>query len=58
MGRDEREGVVDSFGRVFGFPGLFIADGSVLSGPVGANPSTTIAAVAHRCAERMIDDAL
>jgi cholesterol oxidase len=58
MGRDEVRASWTSFGRVFGFPGLFIADGSVLPGPVGANPSTTIAAVAHRCAERMIEDAL
>jgi cholesterol oxidase len=57
MGRDEREGVVDSYGRVFGYPGLMIADGSVLPGPVGPNPSTTIAALAHRFAEQAIADA-
>jgi cholesterol oxidase len=57
MGRDETEGVVDSFGRVFGYPGLYIADGSVLPGPVGANPSTTIAALAHRFAEQAIAEA-
>jgi cholesterol oxidase len=56
MGRDEREGVVDSFGRVFGYPGFLIADGSVLPGPVGPNPSTTIAALAHRFAEQAIAD--
>jgi cholesterol oxidase len=57
MGRDEREGVVDSYGRVFGHPGLLVVDGSILPGPVGPNPSTTIAAVAHRAAERLIADA-
>jgi cholesterol oxidase len=57
MGRDEGEGVVDSYGRVFGYPGLIIADGSALPGPVGPNPSTTIAALAHRFAERAIADA-
>jgi cholesterol oxidase len=57
MGRDEREGVVDSYGRVFGHPGFVIADGSILPGPVGPNPSTTIAAVAHRAADRLIADA-
>jgi cholesterol oxidase len=57
MGPDERRGVVDSYGRVFGYPGLVVADGSVLPGPVGPNPSTTIAAVAHRAAERLIADA-
>jgi cholesterol oxidase len=55
MGRDEREGVVDSYGRVFGYPGLVIADGSVMPGPVGPNPSTTIAALAHRFADRLIE---
>ena len=54
MGVDEHAGVVDSYGQVFGYPGLVIADGSALPGPVGPNPSTTIAAVAHRAAERLI----
>lgn len=57
MGRSEREGVVDSFGQVFGYPGFVIADGSVMPGPVGPNPSNTIAALAHRFAERLISDA-
>lgn len=57
MGRDEREGVVDSYGQVFGYPGFVIADGSVMPGPVGPNPSNTIAALAHRFAERLIQDA-
>ncbi len=57
MGRDAREGVVDSYGRVFDHPGFVIADGSVLPGPVGPNPSTTIAAIAHRAADRLIADA-
>jgi cholesterol oxidase len=57
MGRDEREGVVDSYGRVFNHPGLLVVDGSILPGPVGPNPSTTIAAVAHRAAEQLIADA-
>ncbi len=50
MGRNRHEGVTDSHGRVFGHPGLAIVDGSVLPGPVGANPSLTIAAVADRAA--------
>jgi len=57
MGPDEQRGVVDSYGQVFGYPGLVIADGSMLPGPVGPNPSTTIAAVAHRAAERLIAEA-
>jgi len=37
MGESWSEGVVDSFGEVFGHRGLFVADGSVMPGPVGAN---------------------
>lgn len=56
MGRNTNEGVVDSYGRVFNYSGLYIADGSVMPGPVGANPSLTIAALAERFAERIIED--
>jgi len=48
MGSDARSGVVDSYGEVFGYPGLFVADGSIMPGPVGPNPSFTIAAMAGR----------
>jgi cholesterol oxidase len=34
-----------------------IADGSVMPGPVGPNPSNTIAALAHRFAEQVIAEA-
>jgi cholesterol oxidase len=53
MGRSRDEGVVDSYGRVFGHPGFAIADGSILPGPVGANPALTIAAVADRAADEL-----
>jgi cholesterol oxidase len=55
MGRNEREGVIDAYGEVFNYPDLFIADGSVMPGPIGPNPSLTIAAFANRCADRIID---
>ncbi|MDQ3953650.1 MAG: GMC oxidoreductase, partial [Actinomycetota bacterium] len=38
MGADRTRGVVDPYGQVYGYPGLSIADGSVMPGPVGANP--------------------
>jgi cholesterol oxidase len=47
-------GVVDPFGRVFGHEGLLVADGSILPGPVGVNPSMTIAALAERIAGKLI----
>jgi len=56
MGRDDSEGVVDAYGRVFNYPGLHIADGSVMPGPVGANPSLTIAGLADRFADAILAD--
>jgi cholesterol oxidase len=53
MGRSAEDGVVDSYGRVFGAEALYVADGSILPGPVGVNPSMTIAALAERIAEKM-----
>jgi cholesterol oxidase len=53
---DARDGVVDSFGRVYGVEGLSIADGSILPGPIGVNPSLTIAALADRHAVKLIED--
>ncbi|MBV6699990.1 GMC family oxidoreductase [Kitasatospora aureofaciens] len=55
MGRNREEGVVNSYGEVYGCPGLSIADGSIMPGPVGSNPSLTIAALADRSADRIID---
>jgi cholesterol oxidase len=55
MGVDRQRGVVDPYGQVFGYPGLSIADGSVMPGPVGPNPSLTIAALADRFSDWMID---
>jgi cholesterol oxidase len=55
MGRHPGEGVCDAYGEVFGLPGLYIADGAALPGPVGANPSLTIAALADRMATRLLE---
>lgn len=55
MGHDPADGFTDAFGRVFGYDGLYIADGSVLPGPVGANPAMSIAALAERTAQRIIE---
>ncbi len=55
MGRHEGEGVVDPYGAVFGYPGLYVADGAVMPGSVGANPSLTIAALADRFADRLLE---
>ena len=55
MGRDRSVGVCDSYGEVFGYPGLYIADGAAMPGPVGTNPSLTIAALADRMCTRMLE---
>lgn len=55
MGRDETEGVVDSYGEVFNYPGFYVADGSVMPGPVGPNPCLTIAALADRFATKILE---
>jgi cholesterol oxidase len=55
MGRDEREGVCDQYGEVYGHPGLHVLDGALLPGPVGANPSLTIAAVADRACTHVLE---
>lgn len=38
-------------GQVFGYTGLYVADGSLVPGSLGANPSATIAALAEWIAE-------
>ncbi|HKM54859.1 MAG TPA: GMC oxidoreductase, partial [Isosphaeraceae bacterium] len=53
MGRTASDGVVDHRGEVFGYPNIFVADGSVLPVAVGRNPSMTIAAISERSAQLM-----
>lgn len=55
MGRHPGEGVCDPYGEVYGFPGLYIADGATIPGAVGPNPSLTIAALADRLCTRMLE---
>lgn len=47
MANSPSEGVVDCEGRVFGYPGLYIADGSVVPVNLNANPALTITALAE-----------
>jgi cholesterol oxidase len=55
MGKDAHSGVVGTDGEVFHYPNLYIADGSIMPGPVGANPSLTIAAMSRLIAQGIID---
>jgi cholesterol oxidase len=54
MAPTKDEGVVNPCGEVFDYPGLYVADGSVMPGPVGPNPSMTIAAMSDRFADHII----
>ncbi len=51
LANDPSTGVVSTEGEVFGHPGLFVADGSVIPTSIGFHPCMTIAAVAERIAE-------
>jgi len=41
----------ETIGQVFGYKGLYVADGALLPTAVGANPIATISAVSERVAE-------
>jgi cholesterol oxidase len=48
MGDDPASSVVDDTGRVRGYDGLYVLDGSIVPTALGVNPSQTIAARAER----------
>lgn len=48
IGESAGTGVVDPYQRVFGYPGLHVADGSAVTANLGVNPSLTITAQAER----------
>ncbi|MCF8143662.1 MAG: GMC family oxidoreductase [Deltaproteobacteria bacterium] len=47
MGGSPKKGVAGMNGEVFGYPNLFVADGSVVPANLGVNPSLTITALAE-----------
>ena len=53
IGADDSSGVVDSNLEVFGYPGLYVIDGSAIPANVGVNPSLTISAMAERTISRI-----
>jgi cholesterol oxidase len=48
MGTDPEHGVIDAQHRVFGYPNLYVIDGSAVGANLGVNPSLTITALAER----------
>jgi cholesterol oxidase len=49
MGKDRESGVINNRHEVFGYPGLYVVDGSSIPSNIGVNPSLTITALAERC---------
>ncbi|MFH8409220.1 GMC oxidoreductase [Streptomyces sp. NPDC018019] len=56
IGDRPEDAVCDPYGEVFGHPRLYVADAAALPGPVGVNPSLTIAALADRMCTRLLED--
>ena len=56
MADDAQRGVVDDVGRVHGYPGLRVLDGSIVPTALGVNPSKTIAALAERGAAELVGE--
>jgi cholesterol oxidase len=48
IGDSGESGVIDPYQRVYGHPGLHVADGSAITANLGVNPSLTITAQAER----------
>ncbi len=55
MAPDPRRGAVSANNELFGLPGLYVADGSVVPSSVGVNPQVTIMALATRAADVLAD---
>ena len=54
MSDDPAAGVTDDLGRVHGYEGLYVLDGSIVPTALGVNPSKTIAALAERGVEQLL----
>ena len=55
LSESPQTGVVSPRGEVHGYPGLFVADGSVIPTSIGFHPSMTIAAVSEYIAEGVVN---
>jgi choline dehydrogenase-like flavoprotein len=56
MGEDPRTSVADSWGRVRGRPGLYVADASLFPDALEVNPYLTVMAIADRVAQAIRQD--
>lgn len=48
IGKDSSKGVIDIHQKVFGYPNMYVCDGSAMSANPGVNPSLTITAMTER----------
>lgn len=55
MGDSPENGVVNNKGALFGYPGLYVADGSVVPANLGVNPSLTITALSEHIMSHIPD---
>ena len=54
MGDDPATSAVNDRGEAWGYPNLFVVDGSIIPAALAVNPSLTIAALAERAAFWMV----
>ena len=53
FGRDAQEGVIDLDCQIHNYPGLYVADGSIVPANLGVNPSLTITALTEYAMSRV-----
>jgi len=56
MGDDPSASVVNAWGQAHDVPNLYVFDGSIWPTSSGMNPTATIAALALRCAEHLVEN--
>jgi cholesterol oxidase len=54
MSDSPQEGVCNDCGEVWGYKGLYVADGALMPAAIGVNPSATISAIAERVAFQIL----
>lgn len=54
MADSKERGVVDAYGEVFGYPGIFVTDGAAIPSSLAVNSSLTILANAERIATNLV----
>ncbi|CAG5081657.1 GMC oxidoreductase [Parvicella tangerina] len=53
MGKDKTEGVINENNEIFGYPNMYVCDGSMISANPGVNPSLSITAIAERAMDQI-----